>query len=241
MRRPGLEHAVSLPTVSPLTGRVRVLGNAGMCLPTECSAQDVKIFTGYYYFWLKCGGELNLPSHGGGGGGGGFRRALQGSAADLLKLAQCGEKECPWPPPPPPRLPPACEQAVNASCADPELGCKACIDLHYLEWKSQCPDAPGTTKTNVTDGFCGIKPDPTKFDPKHCYSSICPSSGGGYGAEEEYGAEQYDSAYEDAVYGDEASATRRQLQHHHHHYGSDKCPNLETGPKLGALSTPSRN
>eukprot|EP01052_Picozoa_sp_SAG31_P045379 SAG31_NODE_8259_length_1487_cov_0.844380_3_plen_227_part_01 len=36
----------------------------GVCLPTACNAEDVKIFVGYYYFFLKCGGPLSklLPS-----------------------------------------------------------------------------------------------------------------------------------------------------------------------------------
>ena len=43
----------------------------GMCLPKECSEQDVKIITGYYWFWLKCGNIAASLTGGGGGGGGG--------------------------------------------------------------------------------------------------------------------------------------------------------------------------
>ena len=71
-------------------------GNSvGMCLPSVCSAEDVKIITGacwptspptycslypkpwrcagYYWFWLNCGSIVEEAS-GGGGGGPGFRR-----------------------------------------------------------------------------------------------------------------------------------------------------------------------
>ena len=56
-----------------------------MCLPKECGKQDVKIITGYYWFWLKCG-HIIAPESGGGGGPGFVGRYSM--AADLHGNAQ---------------------------------------------------------------------------------------------------------------------------------------------------------
>eukprot|EP01043_Picozoa_sp_COSAG02_P085807 COSAG02_NODE_23385_length_720_cov_1.111111_2_plen_157_part_01 len=39
--------------------------SVGMCLPKECGKDDVKIITGYYWFWLKCGNLIAGGEHGG--------------------------------------------------------------------------------------------------------------------------------------------------------------------------------
>lgn len=45
-----------------------------VCLPSDCNANDVKIISGYYYFWMKCGAQMD---------------------SGVAALNSCGAKLCP--------------------------------------------------------------------------------------------------------------------------------------------------
>ena len=144
--------------------------SVALCLPKECGKQDVKIITGYYYFWLKCGGTIASAD-----GGGGFGRRMQHggggpSPAQLEDLLKCGQTTCPWKGEAlPSKVPKACREVLYV-CEDKKstkLACEACL----FENRKQI-NAVNCTQADKA-AFCV---PPPKFNPTHCYYEACPKS-----------------------------------------------------------------
>ena len=129
--------------------------SVGLCLPKECGEQDVKIITGYYWFWLKCGSTI--ASSGGGGYPGGGRRLQHGGGgptpAMLEDLLKCGQTNCPWrgPAPPPADIPMACEKEIYESGCEEKKSSKLACDLCWGEHKAKL----GNCKYTSNPPFAG--------------------------------------------------------------------------------------
>ena len=126
-----------------------------------CDATDVKVFVGYYFFFLECADRLVLADDG------------KPTAASLLALAKCGQDACALAPPPPSLVLPAkCLAAVKAACGG-AADCGVCVRLHALQREVACNKF---SRQNITDGYCGVPPP--AFAIQHCYASVCPDSNG---------------------------------------------------------------
>ena len=129
-----------------------------MCLP-RVQQEDVKIITGYYWFWMKCGNIVAGAEHGGG--------SSSGMVALEKELTQCGQTNCPRPGPPP-HIQYGCEKELYAACYSKRTPKEAC-DLCTLENTKRLPNCTRSDK----QAFCNVPPPPP-FDPSYCYYEACP-------------------------------------------------------------------
>lgn len=208
--------------------------SVGMCLPKECGKTDVKIITGYYYFWLKCGNVIAGAMGGGGGGPPGFRRALQhggGPTPQMLEqLLQCGKTTCPWkgpPPPPGPKIPRSCEHELEVCYKDRghKLECDLCLRTNKANL-TNCTSADKQAFCNPPAG-----PPPPPFDPLHCYYEACPKHS--YDDDGD-GMEDYYQGDEDNYGGFVAEGRRRLFMGYG---GGGECPNKEEPVPLDDTGT----